>query len=437
MRRATVGLLLLAACGRGKSSAPWVTDPGVAGHAQYLLLSGTPHDPSAPGSTVTCASCHTGASFKEFDCLGCHGSQGLGQTALTAFHVNAGVTGFAWASAACYHCHPDGLGVPADHSTRFFPIGTASHPAVCSSCHTAPASPTDPTATTVANLACASCHRAQAAPGDLATLHAQVSAVAFDPATATSADCLACHADDAVQSVTAHQAKFPIAKGSGSHDTACLTCHTQSRADKPYAAADFTAFDCLACHTNTAASTSLLVNTDAQHVGVTGYVYASASCYGCHPDGTGAPANHSTAFFPIGAGSAHAAVSCTQCHTDPANRQDATKLGCAASACHAAIPGFSNGHAPVGGVAILTVHTSQTASTELSLTGANCVMCHGDSQVDPVASHPAGDSGFGKVPHQGAGCVTCHSAARTDKPFAADFSTTPGCVVCHPGGIPQ
>jgi len=447
MRPAVLGLLLLAACGRGKSQAPWNTDPGVAGHSRFFLLSGTPHDPAAPGSTVTCGSCHTGSSFTQFDCLSCHGTQGLGQTALTAFHVNAGVTGFEWTSAACYRCHPDGLGVPTDHSTRFFPIGTASHPAVCSSCHTVPASPTDPTATTVANLACATCHRAQAAPNDLATLHARVSAAAFDPATATSADCLACHADDAVQSVAAHQARFPIAKGSGSHDTVCLTCHTQHRADKPYAAADFTAYDCLACHTNTAADTSLLTNTDAQHVGLTGYAYASASCYGCHPDGTGAPANHSTAFFPIGAGSAHATVTCTQCHTNLSSPTNPANFACAT--CHVSLtPTLITDHTVNTSKPTVTVDAGEISATD----STTCLRCHADSQVDKTSSHPSGTTG--DPPHQRAVCLQCHDVYRSDKTFGIDFGSDPaatakcgpnpaactvklGCYECHPAAPPQ
>lgn len=453
MRRAPLLLLVLAAaCGqKNRSDAPWNTYPGVAGHSKYLLLSGTPHDPTAPGSTVTCAACHTGSSFTQFDCTTCHGAQTpTAQADLTAFHTSAGVTGFEWSSPACYRCHPNGLGVPADHSTRFFPIGTTSHPAVCSSCHTVPASPTDPQATTLANLACATCHRGQAAPTDLATLHAQVSAAAFDASTATSADCLNCHADDLVQSVTGHQAKFPVVKGSGSHDTVCLQCHTQSRTDKPYPAADFTAYDCLACHTNSAADTSLLNNTDAQHVGLTGYVYASANCYGCHPDGTGAPANHSTALFPIGTGSAHAAVSCTQCHTDLTNPTNPANFACAT--CHTSATGPTPD--------LIANHTSNTSkptvtvpASELSTTDARtCLRCHADSQVDLTSSHPSGKTG--DPPHQGAVCLQCHDVYRTDKTFGIDFASDPaapskcgpnpaactvkqGCYECHPASPPQ
>src|SRR5512147_3002447 len=116
---------------------------------------------------------------------------------------------------------------------------------------------------------------------------------------------MACHGDSQVDLVSAHT-QFPVATGSTTHDTVCLQCHTSWRTDKTFAA-DFGAYDCTACHAQPA--------TDAAHSGMNGYVYASASCYGCHPTGTAAPANHDTAFFPaIGSTTAHAiaGVTCLQ-----------------------------------------------------------------------------------------------------------------------------
>jgi hypothetical protein len=465
MRATCLALLAAAlattACGKG-AAGPWNTYPGLAGHAGYFQLVGTPHDPSAPGTIVTCAGCHPATtpsgspgSFADYDCTTCHGlptqdygSAGKGQAGLTAFH--AGVSGFQWLSSACYGCHKSGLGVPADHSTRYFPIGTVSHPAVCASCHTVPASPGDPQATTLANLACATCHRARAAPSDLATLHAKVSTADLQPATATSARCLLCHADDATQSVAAHQQKFPIALNSGTHGTACLECHTAQRGDKVYPAADFTAYDCLACHTNAGPSGNVLATTDAQHTGLTGYAYASGSCYGCHPDGTGAPANHTPNFFPIGAGTAHATVSCTQCHTNLASPNNPANFACAT--CHSS----PTGPTPT----LITDHTTNTSNTrvkvpasELSTTDSTtCLRCHADSQVSLTSSHPSGATG--DPPHQGAVCLQCHDVYRTDKPYGIDFATDPsaaakcgpvlsscsvkkGCYECHNSSPPR
>lgn len=244
----------------------------------------------------------------------------------------------------------------------------------------------------------------------------------------------------------AHDAFFPIA--TGVHGAAaCNDCHG--------AFDTFKMFDCLTCHDQFPALTQ--ASLDPAHGGVAGYTYASASCYQCHPRGIGgAPANHTPSFFPIGAGTAHATVGCSQCHTNLATPTDPATLGC--YTCHSTLPSWP-GHTasvtvttltgPVNiPVAIPTVHTSRSASTQLDMTNpANCLRCHADSQVDLVSSHPTGDRALGgNDSHDGAGCATCHSTFRTDKPFGADFasqvaqpcftSAPPGCVTCHPGPPP-
>ena len=159
-------------------------------------------------------------------------------------------------------------------------------------------------------------------------------------------------------------------------------------------------------------------------------------CVVCHPNGTGAPANHTPSFFPIGSGTSHAAVACTQCHLNLATPNDPTQFRC--YACHSTLSSW-NHPATLNNVAILTVHTSQTQTRSVDITKPeNCLRCHADSQVNTVASHPSsGDSGLGNGNHAGAGCLTCHSAMRTDKPFGANFGTTPaigsgtGCGTCH------
>ncbi len=415
MRRLVLLTIVAAACGRSGSSAPWLTDPGVNGHTRFFPLTGTPHDPTAPGTTVSCNACHPGNSFAQFDCTTCH-------TAAATDPGHTGVPGYTHDSAACYHCHPTGSAVPTDHDTKFFPRGSGTaHAAVgCVQCHTDLTQPTNP-----ANFACASCH---ATLSGFATAHASVTGV---NASTPSARCLACHGDSQVDRVAAHT-QFPIAAGSSTHDTVCLQCHTSTRTDKPFAA-DFGAYDCTACHARTA--------TDPLHTGVTGYVYASASCYGCHPTGTGAPANHDAAFFPISSGTAHAGIACTACHTDLTHPTNPANFACAS--CHLARD-----------AALVTKHTSSTSnpaitvsSSEISTSnGATCLRCHADSQVTLTSSHPTGSQGL--PPHQGAACLQCHDLFRTDKPFGADFASDPaaaanlagrhGCYTCHdsapPGG---
>ena len=436
-----------AACGKQTSLPPnWVTVPDRASHDSFFPIATGIH------ATASCNDCH-GAfnTFKQFDCLTCHDQfPALTQASLATGH--AGVAGYTYASASCYQCHPRGIGgAPANHTPNFFPIGTGTaHADVgCTQCHGDLAAATDPT-----TLACASCHTSLASFGGK---HDSVKDFGTSP---TSPDCLKCHGDSQVDRVADHQAMFPVVFGSATHDTVCLHCHTGMRTDKPFAT-DFGpgGYDCLTCHEQTTPLTQ--ASLASGHTGISGYAYASASCYQCHPDGTGAPANHTPNFFPIGAGTAHATVACTQCHTNLATPNDPAAFAC--YTCHSTLaspnlppwPGHTasvtvntlNGPVTIS-VAIPTVHTSRSATTTLDMTDpANCLRCHANSQVDLVSSHPTGDRALGSNDsHDGAGCATCHSTFRTDKTFGADFtvqvpqpcftSAPPGCVTCHPGPPP-
>ncbi len=399
---------LASSCQESGSTAPWLTFPGVDGHARWFPLAGTVHDPTAASAAVSCESCHPGTTFTEFDCVTCH-------TGPSTDPIHSGVGDYTHTSVGCYACHPDGsTAAPANHDTAFFPRGAGSaHAGVsCSQCHTDRSHPDDP-----ANFACASCHGGLAG---FATAHAQVAGVG---GSTPSAQCLACHGDSQVDPVSDHA--FTIALGSEAHDTACLQCHTSWRTDKPFAA-DFSAYACTTCHTRP--------ETDPIHSGVGGYVYASASCFACHPTGgAGAPADHDTAFFPRGPGSAHAAMACLDCHTDLANPGVAANFRC--GTCHLARD-----------ASLVTNHTAsadralRVAASEISTSdSATCLRCHADSQV--VGSHPSGDDGW--PPHEGARCLQCHDVYRADKPFGIDFASDPaaqakflssprhGCYNCH------
>jgi hypothetical protein len=210
-------LFALAACAT-ETTAPWVTDPGIDGHAVYFPLSGTVHDPSGLASVTSCAGCHPGTSFREFVCVTCH-------TATLTDPLHPGVSGYptgAATSADCYRCHPQGAGIaPADHGI-FFPIGTPSHPPLCGACHTNAQARSDP-----ATLACASCHAGR--PGFTATAHAGVAEYGAI-VSVTSPWCVRCHADDQVDRVAQHGAQRGSAgtagSGDGRHGTRCFTCHS-------------------------------------------------------------------------------------------------------------------------------------------------------------------------------------------------------------------
>jgi hypothetical protein len=234
MRLVSALLLALAlACSRGGSTGSWLTDPGVAGHDRYFPLSGTPHDPSAPGTTVSCDACHPGNTFAQFDCTTCH-------TAATTDPLHAGVAGYAHTSDACFACHRSGGAAPADHDTRFFPRGTGTPHAgmSCTSCHTDLTHPADP-----ANFACASCHAGIAGfagkhdpIGGVSILTVRTSCTSATTLSFTSPDCLRCHADSQVNRVASHSAGA-TALGNATHQAAgCLTCHVAMRTDKPFGA---------------------------------------------------------------------------------------------------------------------------------------------------------------------------------------------------------
>lgn len=239
--------------GCGNSSAPWNTYPGVDGHAAYLPLRGTAHDPTGAAKGTSCEGCHVGGSFREFTCTTCHPPGQTdpihaGSTAIAGY-----VTG-AVTSADCYRCHPDGAGIaPAMHALKF-PIGTASHPALCATCHTDPADRRDPR-----KLACVSCHEAQ---GGFAAVHGRV----LDyPRPVTAPWCLRCHADSQVDPIAGHGkravsgTKGSAAPGDGEHSTHCFTCHTMVPPDPSFGgtaagvpnrpwAQDWTQARCASCH---------------------------------------------------------------------------------------------------------------------------------------------------------------------------------------------
>ena len=234
-------LTLAAACG-GEDGSKNLTYPGVDGHAPYFQLAGTSHEPSATGA-VQCQSCHTGDSFRQFTCTGCHtnanptGTDVMART--SAIHTDTsgnplvvnGVT-YAYVSATCLLCHPQGA-IPHP----FFPIGGATaHNLVCIQCHTDLTAKTDTT-----KLACISCH-AQSPGGlaDPATAHRQLLAPEY-PVTVANLDCIRCHADGQVDRIASHGRKpAPIGMGDsgcaatgcsagpsdGRHSNHCFECHS-------------------------------------------------------------------------------------------------------------------------------------------------------------------------------------------------------------------
>lgn len=158
------------------------------------------------------------------------------------------------------------------------------------------------------------------------------------------------------------------------------------------------------------------------------------SCNVCHgPEGALRPENHER-FFPIVSGAAHESVKCGECHS---RYSGAHPVDFRCGECHAGLDPD-----------LATTHTTTTSNpaivvSEFALTSDACLRCHADAQVVPTSLHPTGAEGL--PPHEQAACTTCHDTYRVDKPFGADFATSPrswppgsghGCASCHESGPP-
>lgn len=231
-----------------------------------------------------CAACHDERTWvpreaiarhdrTRFPLVGAHAA-----AACFRCHPGAQVGNFAGASPVCVHCHAD------DYSRTTAPNHALSGLSQqCESCHTPTAwqparfahPATFPLSGGHAGRRCAECHPPGAGFGGLSTACASCHADDFAATTAPNhaaagfpTDCASCHRTNAWRPSTwAHP--FPITNGP--HARACVECHTTPQS--------FLAFSCTHCHEH---RQSEMAN---EHDGVAGYVWVSASCVQCHPDG--------------------------------------------------------------------------------------------------------------------------------------------------------
>jgi hypothetical protein len=192
-----------------------------------------------------CGECHQNNVFTgtSSDCVSCH----LDSYQATQ-NPNHGTAGFGTDCAGC-HNTAAWRGATVAHPATF-PL-TNSHQRACSSCHQGGVY-------TGLNPACVSCHLAD---------YQQ----ALDPPHVSfqlSQQCEQCHATTSWgQGNWTHD--FPIT--SGRHQFPCFDCHNN--------AANRVAFSCIDCHEHRQSE------ANSEHQNVQGYVWASASCYQCHPNG--------------------------------------------------------------------------------------------------------------------------------------------------------
>ncbi|NUQ82424.1 MAG: hypothetical protein HUU10_12500 [Bacteroidetes bacterium] len=205
-------------------------------------------------TSQTCESCHSGGNYTTIpstDCYACHQADYQGTT-----NPKHSPTSFPF---TCETCHQTTSWTPAtfDHNKTAFPLTGGHTTADCASCHI------NGQYTGLATD-CKSCHT----PDYNKAVNHQTQGYPVK--------CETCHtnASWSPSSYNNHNGWFPIY--SGKHkpsvwSSKCVTCHTVST--------NFKVFVCTDCHEHNKTS------MDKDHREVSGYVYNSANCYSCHPDG--------------------------------------------------------------------------------------------------------------------------------------------------------
>lgn len=200
---------------------------------------------------LDCLQCHqNGYSGTPTECYACHQADFEGTT--DPDHVQQNFP------TDCALCHSTANWDDADfdHSQTDFPLTGAHVGLDCSLCHTAGYvnTPSD----------CFFCHEAEYNN----TTDPNHAAAGFPQ------DCESCHStvnwDDANFN---HDAQwFPIYSGEHRNEWAsCSECHPN--------ASNYQVFTCISCHEHSQSE------MNGEHDDVRGYVYDSAACYDCHPDG--------------------------------------------------------------------------------------------------------------------------------------------------------
>jgi hypothetical protein len=196
---------------------------------------------------LACATCHVGGNFALHStaCVSCH----LADYSKTN-NPNHQAAGFP---QQCEICHTTTAWTPAsfDHNRTPFPLTGAHVNVPCASCHINgqfAGTPTD----------CYSCHKTDY-QGTTDPNHV---AAGF-PTT-----CQTCHTTTSWLGATFNHTWFPIPHNG---IQLCSDCHTNP--------SNYAVFSCTNCHTHNK------TDTDQHHQDVQGYVYNSANCYQCHPNG--------------------------------------------------------------------------------------------------------------------------------------------------------
>ena len=198
-------------------------------------------------ATLQCQQCHVNNNFSltsaNTACFSCH--QTDYQNTNNPSHAAAGFP------TDCSVCHntTSWAGATFNHNNTPFPLTGAHVNVPCTSCHinnVFAGTPTD----------CYSCHKVDYQ----GTTNPNHVAAGF-PTT-----CQSCHNTTSWAGAVFNHTWFPVPHHNA---TLCSDCHVNP--------SNYTVFLCTNCHTKP--------QTDAQHTDVRGYVWNSANCYACHPNG--------------------------------------------------------------------------------------------------------------------------------------------------------
>ena len=427
---------------------------------------------SAIGSTITCASCHTGATAgttivttvvgkptgtgaashisTTLDCVNCHSSQtspgGFTTWAMGATQHTANSN-----TSACTNCHNTGKSFQNTSGTPLVTLNTTIHvpigSAACESCHsnstfTVGAFATAWTMGTTGHTAalavqplCATCH------GTGATGYTGLKTIdsAHIPAADyPTEDCGVCHTATTTNSYAVGGFTSMTGIGLPTHTNItsnCAPCHNNVIAKGTASFASHVAIgssDCVTCHTptNTSTYTTFLGATAGHDTSTAGTAAALHNCAQstCHSS-TGSGKVFTSQHIPSsspGAVLGSAAVGqCDYCHT--AGYTTMTFLTETMSHATTAIPtqvcstchsGTYTGEGTAGGAETTTFTTKHIPTIIIgaaSPSTSTCSTCHsGTTNWTTMTSSSAihnGDLGGGST--AGLACYTCHASSGT------------------------
>ncbi len=341
------------------------------------------------GKWTTCSQCHSNPSnYTIFSCIDCHEHN---QTSMNNKHQ--GVSGYIYASSACYSCHPQGTVAGAfNHSTSIFPLTGAHQTVECNQCHQNGYANT-PTV-------CYDCHQ----------LNYTSTTNPNHTTLSISTECTSCHTTNAnwkPAQFPQHNNYFALTGAHALISTNCEQCHNSNYTNLSNA--------CVACHQGDYNSA---INPNHTNAGI------STSCEGCHNSTAWIPStfNHAvTGFELIGQ---HASIQCSSCHQGTTAGLNDQCVSCHQNNYNTAQNHVAQGYPLDCKMCHNSIAWNQSTfnhnNTSFQLTGAHisvtCSSCH--------------SNGFSNTPTE---CSSCHQNDYygTTNPNHVTLNLSNQCQTCH------